>query len=310
MSKPRILVLGAGFGGLELTTHLSEALGDGSSVTLIDKSDSFIFGFSKLDVMFGRLTADAVRVPYAGFAKPGVRMLRETSPRSIPAARRVTTDAGVHDADFLVIALGADYDVSTHTRGHARPQRVLHGRRRRAAARRAAHVHCGPRSGRRVRRAVQVPAGTERVRPDAARLPRHARRARRVRDHARQSAAEPGAAFARDVAGAAGGVRRARHQVHPEPARRVGRRGAPRGRARRRQRAAVSICSSASRRTAPPTSWSRAGMTENGWVTGRSAHARDAVSPTSTPSATWRQHGRAEGRRVRRGRRARPLRPT
>jgi sulfide:quinone oxidoreductase len=29
-----------------------------------------------------------------------------------PAARRVTTDAGVHEAGILVIALGADYDVS------------------------------------------------------------------------------------------------------------------------------------------------------------------------------------------------------
>ncbi len=39
-SKPRIVVLGAGFGGLELATLLSEALGDSIDVTLIDKSDS------------------------------------------------------------------------------------------------------------------------------------------------------------------------------------------------------------------------------------------------------------------------------
>ena len=38
--KKRILVLGAGFGGLELSTMLSEAFGDGIEVTLIDKSDS------------------------------------------------------------------------------------------------------------------------------------------------------------------------------------------------------------------------------------------------------------------------------
>ena len=51
--KKRILILGAGFGGLELSTMLSEAFGDGIEVTLIDKNDSFYFGFSKLDVMFG-----------------------------------------------------------------------------------------------------------------------------------------------------------------------------------------------------------------------------------------------------------------
>ena len=76
--KTRVVVLGAGFGGLELATMLSEALGDDVEVTLIDKSDSFVFGYSKLDVMFGRTTLDAVRLPYREIAKPGVRFLQET----------------------------------------------------------------------------------------------------------------------------------------------------------------------------------------------------------------------------------------
>jgi sulfide:quinone oxidoreductase len=108
----RILVLGAGFGGLELSAILSESLGDKAQVTIIDKSDAFIFGFSKLDVMFGRATLDAVRVPYAKFAKPGARLKRETIVAIDPVARRVTTDAGVHECDYLVVALGADYDMA------------------------------------------------------------------------------------------------------------------------------------------------------------------------------------------------------
>jgi sulfide:quinone oxidoreductase len=107
----RIVVLGAGFGGLELSTVLSEALGDTVEVTLIDKSDAFVFGFSKLDVMFGRAMSDAVRLPYREIAKPGVRVARETITAIDPEARRVTTNAGIHDADILVIALGADYDM-------------------------------------------------------------------------------------------------------------------------------------------------------------------------------------------------------
>ena len=106
----RVLVLGAGFGGLELATTLSEALGNDVDVTLIDKNDAFVFGYSKLDVMFGRTTLDAVRLPYRGIAKPGVRFLQETITAIDPETRRVTTDAGVHEADFLVVALGADYD--------------------------------------------------------------------------------------------------------------------------------------------------------------------------------------------------------
>lgn len=110
MSKPCILVLGAGFGGLELTTLLSEQLGEAIDVTLIDKSDSFMFGFSKLDVMFGHAEADAVRIPYRHYAKPGVKLLKRTITGIDPVARRVTTDDGVFEADYLVVALGAEYD--------------------------------------------------------------------------------------------------------------------------------------------------------------------------------------------------------
>jgi len=106
----RIVVLGAGFAGLELATLLSDALGDDVDVTLIDKDNAFVFGYSKLDVMFGRTTLDAIRLEYGDIAKPGVRFLQQTITAIDPAARRVTTDGGVHEGDFLVVALGADYD--------------------------------------------------------------------------------------------------------------------------------------------------------------------------------------------------------
>src|SRR6266542_5717794 len=106
----RVVILGAGFGGLELATMLSEELGDDIDIALIDKNDAFVFGYSKLDVLFGRTTPDAVRLPYRDIAKPGVRFLQETITAIDPETRRVTTDAGDHEADVLVVALGADYD--------------------------------------------------------------------------------------------------------------------------------------------------------------------------------------------------------
>jgi sulfide:quinone oxidoreductase len=106
----RVVVLGAGFGGLELTTILSETFGKTIDIVLVDKGDAFVFGFSKLDVMFGRQLPDAVRHPYRDFLKPGVRFV-QTTVRSIdPVAKRTVTDAGVFDADVLVVALGADLD--------------------------------------------------------------------------------------------------------------------------------------------------------------------------------------------------------
>jgi sulfide:quinone oxidoreductase len=105
-----VVVLGAGFGGLELATVLSEALGESIDVTLIDKADSFVFGYSKLDVMFGREPLDAVRLPYVDVAKAGVRFVKDTVTAIDPTERRVRTEGGVYEADYLVVALGADYD--------------------------------------------------------------------------------------------------------------------------------------------------------------------------------------------------------
>lgn len=107
----RILVLGAGFGGLELARTVSAELGTEAEVVVIDKSDAFVFGYAKLDVMFGRTTSAAVRLDYGLVEMPGVRLLRETIQAIDPHTRTVTTDAGVHEADHLVVALGADYDL-------------------------------------------------------------------------------------------------------------------------------------------------------------------------------------------------------
>ena len=106
----RVLVLGAGFGGLELTTRLSEEFGDGVDVVLIDKSDAFVFGFSKLDVMFGRALPERVRHAYRDAVKPGVRFVQAAVQSIDPAARRIDTSAGSFECDVLVVALGADLD--------------------------------------------------------------------------------------------------------------------------------------------------------------------------------------------------------
>ncbi len=104
----RIVVLGAGFGGLEVTTRLSEEFGEAVKIVLIDKAEGFVFGFSKLDVMFGKAQASNVRHSYANIVKPGVRFVQSTIRSIDPSAKQVETDAGTFDADLLVVALGAD----------------------------------------------------------------------------------------------------------------------------------------------------------------------------------------------------------
>lgn len=107
-----VVILGAGFGGLELASRLSGSLADEVRVTLIDRSDGFTFGFSKLDILFGGADPAAVRIPYRELAKPGVEFRQEHVTAIDPGARHVTTDGGSYDADILVVALGAEYDIA------------------------------------------------------------------------------------------------------------------------------------------------------------------------------------------------------
>jgi sulfide:quinone oxidoreductase len=107
-STMRVVVLGAGFGGLELTARLAERLRGQVEVVLVDRRPAFTFGFSKLDVMFGRASVDHVQHPYRDIAELGARLVSSEVRAIDPVSRRVVTDAGELDADVLVVALGAD----------------------------------------------------------------------------------------------------------------------------------------------------------------------------------------------------------
>ena len=109
-SPLRVVVLGAGFGGLELSTHVSWACGDTAQITLIDQAPGFVFGFSKLDVMFGRDTAEHVTHLYRDAVMPGVTFVDATITAIDPVGRVVQTTAGAFEADILVVSLGCGVD--------------------------------------------------------------------------------------------------------------------------------------------------------------------------------------------------------
>jgi sulfide:quinone oxidoreductase len=107
-----VVILGAGFAGLELATRLSESVPGEVRTTLIDQNDSFSFGFSKLDILFGRKATADVLLHYDDISQEGVEFRRERVISIDPEKRHVTTDAASYDADILVVALGADYDLA------------------------------------------------------------------------------------------------------------------------------------------------------------------------------------------------------
>ena len=288
----KVLVLGAGFGGLELSTRLSEELGDDVDVTLIDKGEGFVFGFSKLDVMFGRRTRGRRACTRTrDIVKPGVRFV-QTDIRSIdPTARRVETDAGSFDGDVMVVALGADLDPAATPglveAGHefytvaGRLRRSRRARRlRRRARRRRRHVD-----------AVQVPAGAERDGVADARLPRPSgacasgRRSPwscRCRCRSRRRPTRRRRSSRRSPSAASSGTRATSCASSTRPARSPASRTAARCR---------STCSSACRRTGCRTVVAESGMCVDGWIPVDPVTLATA-GRASTPSATSRASAR------------------
>lgn len=106
----KILILGAGFGGLETATGLSEALDDRYEITLVDRNDAFFIGFSKIDVLFGRATAGEVSYRYENLRADGVRFVQDTITEIDTDRRAVRTTQHTLPYDYLIVALGADLD--------------------------------------------------------------------------------------------------------------------------------------------------------------------------------------------------------
>ena len=107
-----VVIVGAGFAGLELAARLSESVADKVRVTLIDRNDSFTSGSpSWTSCSAGRPRAKRCSTT-ATSSKEGVEFRQETLTTIDPRRRRVTTDQGSYDADFLAVALGAEYDMA------------------------------------------------------------------------------------------------------------------------------------------------------------------------------------------------------
>ena len=110
--KNRVLILGAGFGGLELATVLSDALADEIDVTADRQGRQLHVRLREARRDVRRRAAGAARLPYAEVREAGHPGAAPDDHRDRSRGRRVTTGAGTHEADVLVIALGADYDLA------------------------------------------------------------------------------------------------------------------------------------------------------------------------------------------------------
>src|SRR5829696_8079813 len=111
MGNQRVLVLGGNFAGLTAALSVKHELGADVDVTVVSKSDQFLFNPSLIWIPFGKRTAGNVTFPVARtFESHGVEFVHGEGTAIDAHAQRVETSRGAHDYDYLVIATGYEND--------------------------------------------------------------------------------------------------------------------------------------------------------------------------------------------------------
>jgi len=110
--KPKVLVLGGGFGGTETATYLAASVGEAAEITVVSKEDDFLFRPNTIYIPFG-LDVKKLMFPLApALGKKGIHFSPGTAREVNPDSKTVTVE-GYHGGfeslpyDYLVIATGA-----------------------------------------------------------------------------------------------------------------------------------------------------------------------------------------------------------
>jgi sulfide:quinone oxidoreductase len=105
----RILILGAGFGGLAAATELRRNLGLEHRVIVVDRKKSFMMGLVKLWILEGSRGLEESQTPLDGLNTKGIEYLNDEVTRiDITQGRVQASGHGWIEYDYLIVALGAE----------------------------------------------------------------------------------------------------------------------------------------------------------------------------------------------------------
>lgn len=106
-AKPRVLVLGGGFGGLESLFYLKHMLANRADLTLVTDRPYFLFKPNTIYIPFGE-PPEKYEIELAPpLRKQSIRLV-EAKVRNVNLeAKSVETEKGAFDYDYLVVATGA-----------------------------------------------------------------------------------------------------------------------------------------------------------------------------------------------------------
>lgn len=108
----RILILGAGFGGIATALGLRDRLGDEAEVVLLDRRGTFAMGLRKNWGIAGIESLQVGERRLGALRDRGIDVRRGEIESVDPGARTATVDGQVLEGDVLVVALGAERDAA------------------------------------------------------------------------------------------------------------------------------------------------------------------------------------------------------
>jgi len=103
----RVVVLGAGFGGLEAAFYVRKRLGKRAAITVIAPSHHFLFKPNTIYIPFGKSPDELLLELRPVFERRHIEFVQSAAYDVDPAAKRVKIVSGDVPYDFLVIATGA-----------------------------------------------------------------------------------------------------------------------------------------------------------------------------------------------------------
>jgi sulfide:quinone oxidoreductase len=108
----KVLILGAGFGGLASATFLRKSLPEVEEcqITVIDKKQHFMMGLVNLWLLSGTRRLEDSQIPLSKLEGRGIRFLNDEITGIYPSKNQITTKTKQNslDYDYLIVALGAE----------------------------------------------------------------------------------------------------------------------------------------------------------------------------------------------------------